>query len=210
MTWGYHIVCLFLEMSILEHSTVAKAEQLVDCAFRLFSERGIDKVNMDAIAAEASVTKGSLYHHFKSKKEVILAACNRYYHSWQRAVACEMLKARTAEGKLELAIRYSVRSCLIDKHNRIFTMEILTLALYDAEVRASWAQFYDTARNYYINLVADCVKNKKGGDFDSIEERVNLMLCTMEGIKQQALFEKKICSKKNEERICRQLLDMVC
>lgn len=198
-----------LKMIVSKHSGSKKADQLVDCAFMLFSQRGIAKVNMDAIAAEALVTKGSLYHHFKSKKEVILAACNRYYHSWQRAVARELLEAGTADEKLELAIRYSVRSCLIDSRNRVFTMEILTLSLYDVEVRASWAQFYDTARNYYINLVADTFENSGDGDFDYIEERVNLMLCTMEGIKQQALFEKKICSEKNEERISCLLLDMI-
>jgi AcrR family transcriptional regulator len=196
-------------MLTLEHSTTAKAEQLVDCAFALFSERGIAKVNMDAIAAEASVTKGSLYHHFRSKKEVILAACNKYYRNWQRTVTREVVKGSTVEEKLDLAIRFSVRSCMMDQSNRVFTMEILTLSLYDADVRASWAQFYDTVRNFYVNLIADAAEAIGSSDFDEIEERVNLMLCTMEGIKQRAHFEKQICSKKNEELISQQLLDMV-
>jgi AcrR family transcriptional regulator len=197
------------EMPVLECHASEKAEQLVDCAFRLFSERGIAKVNMDAIAAEASVTKGSLYHHFRSKKEVILAACNLYYRNWQRSVAREVVKGTTVAEKLDLAIRFSVRSCLMDKANRVFTMEILTLSLYDADVRSSWAQFYDTARNFYINLIADAENGKGHRDFEEIEERVDLMLCAMEGVKQRAHFERQLCSKKNEELISRQLLNMV-
>ncbi len=44
-------------------------------ALDLFARKGLDRVTMDEIAAEARVTKGSLYWHFKSKDEVIEAAC---------------------------------------------------------------------------------------------------------------------------------------
>ena len=48
------------------------------CAFDLFAEHGFGKVNLDQIAARAGVTKGSLYWHYKNKKELMLAACNHY------------------------------------------------------------------------------------------------------------------------------------
>ena len=163
---------------------------------------------MDAIAAEAGVTKGSLYWHFKSKKEVILAACLRYYRNWQQKVSQEMRHESSPRAQLERVLRFSVRSCLLDEKNRVFTMEILTLSLYDRDVRNSWAQFYDSVRNVYINLVEQAVL---AGELEAedIEENVNFMLCTMEGIKQQALFEPQVCSQESEERICEQLLGIL-
>jgi len=62
----------------------ARAAELAASAFSLFSSRGIAGVTMDAIAAEADVTKGSLYWHYESKDEVVQAACRHYYQEWHR------------------------------------------------------------------------------------------------------------------------------
>ena len=49
------------------------------------------------------------------------------------------------------------------------------------------------------------------GELDGVvvEDAVDIMLCAMEGIKQQALFEPQICSRSSEARICRQLLQII-
>jgi AcrR family transcriptional regulator len=160
---------------------------------------------MDAVAAEAGVTKGSLYWHFKSKKEVVLASCMLYYRKWRESMTAELRHEPSPSARLELAIRFSVRSCLLDQKNRIFTTEILALSLYDQEVRASWAQFYDTARAHFSLLLEQAVAAGEL-EVDDPVETANFMLCAMEGIKQQALFEPAICSRQNEERICQQLM----
>jgi AcrR family transcriptional regulator len=49
------------------------AAKILDVAQRLFVERNYADVTMDQIAAAAEVTKGALYHHFKSKEELYLA-----------------------------------------------------------------------------------------------------------------------------------------
>ena len=111
--------------------------QLVECAFNLFAERGINNVNMEEIASAASVTKGSLYWHFNSKKQVIEGACKHYYRTWQSNIQRSIAQESDALRRLELTLRQSVRSCLLDEKNRIFTMEILTMSLYDEDVRKS-------------------------------------------------------------------------
>ena len=58
--------------------------KLAKSAFELFAQRGIKNVSLDEVAAHAGVTKGSLYWHYKSKKEVILAAAAYYYRRWQK------------------------------------------------------------------------------------------------------------------------------
>src|SRR5258707_13211103 len=42
-------------------------EKLIRAGIRLFSQHGYEAIDVDRIAAEASVTTGPLYHHFKSK-----------------------------------------------------------------------------------------------------------------------------------------------
>jgi AcrR family transcriptional regulator len=43
---------------------------LLDTARRLFGERGYADVSIEEIAREAGVTRGALYHHFKSKEDL--------------------------------------------------------------------------------------------------------------------------------------------
>jgi AcrR family transcriptional regulator len=43
-------------------------EKLIRAGIRLFSQHGYEAIDVDRIAAEAGVTTGPLYHHFKSKR----------------------------------------------------------------------------------------------------------------------------------------------
>lgn len=52
----------------------AKREAIFEAAKKLFPEHGYDGVSMDAIAAEAGVSKLTLYSHFKDKDELFLIA----------------------------------------------------------------------------------------------------------------------------------------
>jgi len=52
------------------------ARKLLAAAERLFAERGFDSVSVADISELAGVSKGNLFHHFKSKKNLYLAALN--------------------------------------------------------------------------------------------------------------------------------------
>lgn len=55
-------------------ATEAKGrETLVDAAARVFSEQGYKGATVDAILAEAGLSKGAFYHHFRTKDDLVLA-----------------------------------------------------------------------------------------------------------------------------------------
>lgn len=60
-------------------------DRLVGTALRLFSERGFHATGIDTILAEAGIAKMTLYKHFASKDELILATLKRKcdeLHPW--------------------------------------------------------------------------------------------------------------------------------
>jgi AcrR family transcriptional regulator len=182
--------------------------KLAKSAFELFAQRGIRNVNLDEVAAHAGVTKGSLYWHYKSKKEVTLAACVYYYRRWQRRAHLEIALDNNPLGQLERVLRFSVQSCLFDRGNRVFTGEVFALSLQDDEIRASWAQFYDTVRELYVGLVqAACTQ----GQLQVADPRraVDWMLAAIEGIKQRAAFEPEVCTPDERESMVKGLLRIV-
>ncbi len=52
----------------------SRREELVDTALELFQREGFHATGIDRILAAASVAKRTLYHHFRSKDELIIAA----------------------------------------------------------------------------------------------------------------------------------------
>ena len=175
-------------------SPAGMREKLASVAFELFAEHGFRSVNLDQISIRAGVTKGSLYWHYKSKKEVILAACGLYYRNWHSRTAEVVAKADGATDALRSALTFSVESCLFDRRNRVFTTEVFALSLQDKDVCASWTDFYKSVHETFVNLVKDA-NGADGIGAKQPSETVDLMLSTIEGIKLRAVFEPEICKK---------------
>ncbi len=55
----------------------ATTEQLVTAARKLFATKGFAATSIDDIVREAGVTRGALYHHFRSKEDVFEAVFKR-------------------------------------------------------------------------------------------------------------------------------------
>lgn len=55
----------------------SRRDDLIDTALRLFYTQGFHATGIDKVLAEAGVAKMTLYKHFKSKDELILAVLNR-------------------------------------------------------------------------------------------------------------------------------------
>jgi len=60
-----------------------KAETIADIlnvSEKLFHEKGFEKTSIMDIATGCGLSKGALYHHFKSKEEVLEKICSNHYH----------------------------------------------------------------------------------------------------------------------------------
>jgi AcrR family transcriptional regulator len=59
-------------------------QRILDAAYELFSQRGIQGVGIDAIIARSGVARQTLYRHFDSKQELVLAFLERREQLWTR------------------------------------------------------------------------------------------------------------------------------
>ena len=185
-----------------------RSEVLAQIAFSQFSELGFDKVSLDRVAEEAGVTKGSLYSHFSSKSELFAAACQLYYRQWQEKVQKILAANHDALAGLQLLLDYSVRRCVVDRKNRLFTTEVFALSLREPLVRSGWAQFYSTVREQYVALASAAQEAGQLQPGDA-RRRVDLMLCALEGIKLRATYEPEIGDGAEMRVIVGELLGML-
>jgi AcrR family transcriptional regulator len=57
-------------------------ERILDTAYELFSRRGIHDVGVDELVERAGVAKATLYKHFRSKDELVLAFLEQREQIW--------------------------------------------------------------------------------------------------------------------------------
>ncbi len=176
-------------------------ERLAASAFALFSERGINSVSLDQIAAHANVTKGSLYWHYDSKDDLIKAAAAHYYRAYHQRINAELVAITDPVRRLEKTLDAAVDNCLVDQKNRIFTTEIFSLAVHDEDLRRSWREFFEQVREFYIGLVRAASRLAVG----EVERRVDFLLSAMEGLKLRAQYEPHLCISGSQKSIVTQL-----
>lgn len=71
----------------------SRRDDLIDTALRLFYKGGFTATGIDRILAEAGVAKMTLYKHFPSKDDLILAVLERRDEQFRAWLAAEMAKA---------------------------------------------------------------------------------------------------------------------
>ena len=60
-------------------------ERLLAAAYELFSHRGVQAVGVDAIIERSAVARQTMYRHFESKQDLVLAFLERREQVWTRA-----------------------------------------------------------------------------------------------------------------------------
>lgn len=66
------VTCERLPLSRREREREARRREILDAAIRLFAEKGFEQTTLDEIAQKAEFGKGTIYHYFKNKEELII------------------------------------------------------------------------------------------------------------------------------------------
>ena len=103
-------------------------DRLIDAAVRLLSRPGAGLPSIEAIAAEAGMTKGAVYHHFEDRAELL------------RAVARRVSPVDEMRARIEPSVELSARDGLI----------VIARAYYEAMRKRA-----DLVRNLAANSSAD-------------------------------------------------------
>ena len=75
-----------------------RRDQILEAALTVFADKGFDRATNKDIAREAGITAGLIYHYFKSKKEVLLEAMEKYSPlKVIRSITPEMLEMKPEE-----------------------------------------------------------------------------------------------------------------
>lgn len=84
-----------------------RPQEILEAALRVFAERGYRTTRLEDVGEAAGVTKGTIYHYFANKEELLLRAIDHYH---ERAFGQVTGMLRELTGPASARIREIVRS----------------------------------------------------------------------------------------------------
>jgi AcrR family transcriptional regulator len=79
--------------------------QIVEAARQLFAQRGVSATSLQTIADAIGVTKAAVYHHFKTKEEIIFAVAEEPLRRLEAAVDAAEAEDRTGDSLYVLLVQ---------------------------------------------------------------------------------------------------------
>lgn len=64
-----------------QEKSEATRQLIIDTAYNLFYTNGLQRTSIDSITSKINLSRGAFYHHFKNKKELILAVIHLKVHN---------------------------------------------------------------------------------------------------------------------------------
>lgn len=83
-------------------------ERILDAAYELFSRNGIQAVGIDAVISRSGVARQTLYRHFASKEDLVLAFLERREQEWTKRWLEREVQRRAGDASSRLLAIFDV------------------------------------------------------------------------------------------------------
>ena len=100
---------------------IRREQDILSVCESLMAEKGVRQVSVDMIAARTGIGKGTIYKHFDSKRDMLIAIAARYFAMLIELLSRSNDPARAVSDWIEAQLYASRRSLLI--HELVATLE---------------------------------------------------------------------------------------
>ncbi len=131
-----------------ERSGATRAE-LLTVARRLFGDRGYANVGTEEIVRAAGVTRGALYHHFESKRELLAAVFEEVERELTESIATQAFAGPDAPANPLEALRRGSELML----DACLKPDVQRIVLLDAPSVLGWERWREVASRFGLGLI---------------------------------------------------------
>lgn len=167
-----------------------RIDEITQAAIDVFLEKGYENTTMEAIAVKAGVSKGGLYHHFKSKDMIFIMANEKISGKVQELAEGALECSSVSEGILYYIENY-LRHWLENPKETAFLflsiakmLEKPGLLKYYQQYTADYIEFFEGAFNMGIQM----------GEFNQHNVRVSAitLMSALDGVLGYMLFDEDL------------------
>ncbi len=128
--------------------------QILDAAIECFADKGYHGTSIDDIASRSNLSKGAIYHHFESKREILLAM----FEEWSADLLARWRSIGKKSDPLK-ALGQSAQEALDLVEDVVplsrAGLELCSQAVRDDDLRRRIAAVYADSRRYLTGLIEE-------------------------------------------------------
>jgi AcrR family transcriptional regulator len=119
-----------------------RREEIFEAALCCFNSNGYYQTSIDEIAAQAGISKGGIYHHFKSKKELVIELFRNRVNRYFEYLTEQVRGAADAAQGLNVLVEKSGE--IFHEHESVlrFCLEFVAMSSREPEFREEVAAMY--------------------------------------------------------------------
>jgi AcrR family transcriptional regulator len=126
-----------------------KRLRILEAARRVCAREGYEAATMDAVAAEAHVSKGTLYNHFDSKEHLFLSTVLQAYDESEARIQARVVSSESPRARLEGYLDALVEAFPLVAAGMMVNLQVWAVVSRDGEARDR--MFDDLSRRYARN-----------------------------------------------------------
>ena len=143
-----------------------RREEIFEAALCCFNRNGYYQTSIDEIAAQAGISKGGIYHHFKSKKELVIELFRNRVNRYFEYLTGQVHGASDAAQGLNVLVEKSGE--IFKEHEPVlrFCLEFVAMSSREPEFREEVAAMY---RHRVATVSALIEEGTRTGIFKHVE-----------------------------------------
>ena len=134
----------------------SKKEIIIETATSLFAEQGFEKTSVATICQTANVSKGLVYHHFKSKEEILIAV---YELATEKMVgmnnSTSKKPAKQIKDLIEIVFTQLVENKSFFQLNLNIMFQPSTSKILETQIKERANQLYNSVKHIFDQLSKD-------------------------------------------------------
>ncbi|OQW98469.1 MAG: hypothetical protein BWK74_04490 [Desulfobacteraceae bacterium A6] len=143
-----------------------KRSEIAQKAIEVLAKRGFQATTIQDIADAAGLGKGTVYHYFKTKEEILSAVSEEIFHEMERSFGAALLRIDKPMEKLSALIEEALHVTEDVEHLFIVYTELWLMNIREGKYN-DYMSFIKTLHNDLKNLTAKMIdEGKKQGLWD--------------------------------------------
>ena len=166
-----------------------KKNQILDAALQIFVRKGYSDTRMVDIVVGSGMSKGAIYHHYSSKRDLFLELIDYWEIYCFPNILDKKYKNKTASGILREIVKDVTKTFKEKKYVFLAELEIWALANHDDEVRKKTKLLYTNLLKLFSNIIYLGIKK---GEFKNINVNIAALsiMTSLQGVIWFSIFEK--------------------
>jgi AcrR family transcriptional regulator len=184
---------------------VVVLDKIMNTADRLFYEQGFNLTGINQIIEEAAISKPSLYNHFRSKNDLLLAYLDQLYTKWFAGLDAFSENSDSPLDKVIALFDYRIHRQITSQYKGCAWNKIVNeVPPQEVKVFELVAKFKDDLKKRITDLVVQL--NRPSDKLLSDEELVEVIFSELESGVLMAHITKSHNSLENAKNIVRKLV----